>query len=181
MSNILYAKDFKDMPWENGGGTTREIYRISHESEPDKFYFRISIARVNQAGPFSVLPGIDRFLMLLEGKGFILNFEDKSNVKLAALYDSFEFEGEEKIQCELIDKNCIDFNVMTERNWGQSTVTLAHLKMNQIKKYQPTNQTFLYLYQTSPKLIVLEPNDKFELKAAENVMVIEIELTKANH
>ncbi|MBA2404480.1 MAG: HutD family protein [Bdellovibrionales bacterium] len=181
MSNILYAKDFKDMPWQNGGGTTRELYRISHESDPEKFYFRISVAQVHQSTPFSIMPGIDRFLMLLEGKGFVLHFEDKSNVKLATPFDSFEFEGEEKIQCELIDKNCIDFNVMTDRSWGQSTVTLSHLKMNQIKKYQPTSQTFLYLYQSSPKLVVLEPNDKYEIKATENVMVIEVALTKANH
>ena len=181
MSNILYAKDFKDMPWENGGGTTREIYQIANESDKNKFYFRISIAQVNQSGPFSVFPGIDRFLMLLDGKGFILNFEDKSNVKLLNAFDSFEFEGEEKIQCELIDKNCIDFNVMTDRSWGQSNVNLAHLKMNQIKKYQPKHQTFLYLYQTSPKLIVLEPNDKYEFKASENVIVIEVEITKTSH
>ena len=144
MTNILYAKDFKEMPWENGGGITREIYRISHESDPTKFYFRISIAQVNQSGPFSVFPGVDRFLMLLDGKGFLLHFEDKSNVKLSTPFDSFEFEGEEKIQCELIDKS-VDFNVMTDRNWANSKVTLAHIKMNQIKKYQPTNQTFLYL------------------------------------
>lgn len=181
MSNILYAKDFKDTPWENGGGTTREIYRIAHESDSDKFYFRISIAQVHQSGPFSIFPNIDRFLMLLEGKGFILNFEDKTNAKLAMPFDSFEFEGEEKIHCELIDKNCIDFNVMTDRNWGQTTVNLAHLKMNQIKRYQPKHHTFLYLYQTSPKLIVLEPNDKYELKTTENVIVIEIELTKSSH
>ena len=181
MSNILYAKDFKDMPWKNGGGSTRELFVIPHESESDKFYFRISIAQVNQAGPFSLYPGIDRFLMLLEGKGFILNFEDKSHVKLAAPFDSFEFEGEEKIQCELIDKNCLDFNIMTDRNWGQSSVNLTHLKMNQIKRYQPNNHTFLYLYQNSPKLIVLEPNEKFEFKATENVMVIEIDLAKSKH
>ena len=70
---------------------------------------------------------------------------------------------------------------MTDRSWGQSNVNLAHLKMNQIKKYQPKHQTFLYLYQTSPKLIVLEPNDKYEFKASENVIVIEVEITKTSH
>lgn len=181
MTNILYAKDFKDMPWKNGGGTTRELFRISHESEPDKFYFRISIAQVNQSSAFSVFPGIDRFLMLLEGKGFTLNFEDQSQVKLVNPFDSFEFEGEEKIQCELIDKNCLDFNVMTERGWGQSTVTLSQLKMNQIKRYQPNHQTFLYLHQTSPKLIVLAADERFEFKATENVVVVEVELARSNH
>lgn len=181
MPNILYAKDFKEMPWKNGKGTTRELFRIPNESEPEKFYFRMSVATVNQPSPFSVYPGMDRFLMLLEGKGFVLNFEDGANVKLVNPFDSFEFEGEEKIQCDLVDKGCVDFNVMTDRNWGHSTVNLFHLKMNQIKKYQPTNHTFLYLYQTSPKLVVLEPNDKFEFKASENVMIVEVELTKSNH
>jgi len=181
MTNILYAKDFKDMPWQNGGGTTRELFRIPHESEENKFYFRISVAHLNQSSLFSTYPGIDRFLMLLEGKGFMLHFEDKSHVKLASPFDSYEFEGEEKIQCELIDKNCLDFNVMTDRSWGHSTVNLTQLKMNQIKKYQPANHTYLYLYQASPKMVVLEPNDKFELKASENVVVVEVELIKKNH
>lgn len=181
MATIFYPKDFKEMPWKNGLGSTKELFLIPHENETDKFYFRISVASVTQASSFSQFPGKDRFIMLLDGKGFRLTFEDHSEIILNSIFDSFEFEGEETPHCELIDKACLDFNVMTERGWGQSTVTLASLKMNQSKKYAPKSDTFLYLYQSSPKLIVLNAGETYDFKASENMTVIEIELTKFHH
>lgn len=181
MANIVYPKDFKEMPWKNGQGTTKEIFRIPHESQPDQSYFRISTALVAQSGRFSEYPNMNRFLMLLEGKGFNLHFEDQTKVTLSAGYDSFEFEGEESINCQLIEGPCLDFNVMTMRGWGESTVTLSSLKMNQVKKYAPKTQTYLYLCQTSPKLIILDPGEAYELKAGENMTVVEVELKKHRH
>lgn len=181
MTSILYPKDFKEVPWKNGQGTTREIFRIAYDNEPDQFYFRISVASVSKSGPFSQFPGKDRFLMLLEGKGFRLSFEDQSEVVLANAFDSIEFEGEENIECHLIDKAAVDFNVMTQRGWGESSVTLSPLKMNQQKKYQPKNETYLYLYQTAPKLIIIAPGEVYEFKASENMVVIEVELKKIHH
>lgn len=180
MPTIVYPKDFKEVPWKNGQGITREIYRLPLDSDASDFNFRLSMAAVNQSGPFSLYPGKDRFLMLLEGKGFRLTFDDKSQVSLTAPFDSTEFEGEDVIQCELIDRACSDFNVMTDRNWGKSVITLSPLKFNQVKKYTPKSDTYLFLYQTSPKLIILSSGESFDLKASENLMVVEITVTK-NH
>ena len=181
MTSILYPKDFKEVPWKNGQGMTREIYRIANAQDPEQFLFRISVATVGQSGPFSEFPGKDRFLMLLEGKGFRLTFDDNTDVVLANAFDSFEFEGEEKIECHLIDKACLDFNVMTQRGWGESSVTLSPLKMNQSKKYQPKNDLYLYLYQNTPKLIIIPAGETYECKASENMVVIEVELKKIHH
>ena len=180
MPTIVYPKDFKEVPWKNGQGITREIYRIPLEADAKEFYFRLSMAAVNQSGPFSLFPGKDRFLMLLEGKGFRLTFDDKSQVALTAPFDSMEFEGEEAVHCDLVDKASSDFNVMTDRNWGKSTITLSPLKFNQVKKYSPKADTYLFLYQTSPKLIILCAGETYDLKASENMMVVEITVTK-NH
>ena len=180
MPLIVYPKDFKEVPWKNGLGITREIFRIPHENDPNEFYFRLSMAAVNQSGPFSLYPGKDRFLMLLEGRGFRLRFDDHSEVVLAAPFDSTEFEGEDVIQCQLIDKASSDFNVMTDRNFGKSEVGLSALKMNQTKKYQPKTETYLFLYQTSPKLIILSAGEVYDLKASENMMVVEISLTRTH-
>lgn len=181
MTSILYPKDFKEVPWKNGQGMTREIFRLPNPMEPEQFLFRISIASVTQSGPFSQYPGKDRFLMLLEGKGFRLNFDDQTEVVLANAFDSFEFEGEEHIECHLLDKACVDFNVMTQRGWAESLVTLSPLKMNQVKKYQAKNETYLYLYQSSPKLIIIAAGETYEHKASENMVVIEVELKKIHH
>ncbi|MFN7701368.1 MAG: HutD family protein, partial [Deltaproteobacteria bacterium] len=57
-------------PWRNGGGTTHEIVR---EGTSDTFTFRMSVADVARAGPFSLFAGIDRWIVLLEGCGFTLH------------------------------------------------------------------------------------------------------------
>jgi len=54
------------VPWRNGGGVTREV--AVDGPGPQDFEWRISIAEVNMAGPFSALPGIDRIITLLDGE-----------------------------------------------------------------------------------------------------------------
>ncbi|OJT17017.1 hypothetical protein BO221_47220 [Archangium sp. Cb G35] len=57
------------MPWKNGGGVTRELWKLPHPFDPARFLARVSIATVGASGPFSVFPGVDRTLMILEGAG----------------------------------------------------------------------------------------------------------------
>ena len=59
---ILRAPDYRVMPWKNGGGTTTEVAVSPEGAGLDHFDWRISMARVEQDGPFSTFPGIDRTL-----------------------------------------------------------------------------------------------------------------------
>ncbi|MEE3624974.1 HutD family protein [Nitrospirillum sp. BR 11752] len=52
-------------PWKNGGGVTREVAR--QDDGAGDILWRVSIADVREAGPFSHFPGIDRVLAVLEG------------------------------------------------------------------------------------------------------------------
>jgi hypothetical protein len=54
------------VPWRNGGGVMREV--VAWRSGSWGFDWRISIADVNAAGPFSAFPGVDRIIILVEGK-----------------------------------------------------------------------------------------------------------------
>ena len=56
-------------PWKNGGGSTREIACWPQGADMDSFGWRVSIATIAQAGPFSAFPGINRQIMLLAGDG----------------------------------------------------------------------------------------------------------------
>ena len=56
-------------PWKNGGGTTREIAAWPQGAGIDGFDWRVSIATIDQAGPFSAFAGVDRVIMLLDGSG----------------------------------------------------------------------------------------------------------------
>lgn len=63
------------MPWKNGGGVTRELVKLPHPTDPARFLARLSIATVATSGPFSAFPGIDRTLLMLEGRGMRLSLD----------------------------------------------------------------------------------------------------------
>ncbi len=93
MMKRLGTADYRDMPWKNGGGVTRELLKLPHPSVPDRFLARLSIATVTAPGPFSVFPGIDRILTLLEGPGMALSFGSTPEVVLDRRWQPFARSG----------------------------------------------------------------------------------------
>lgn len=178
MPKIINSTDFKEVPWKNGKGLSLELYSIPHESDSHLFNFRLSMAKVTESAPFSIYPGIDRFLMLLDGNGLRLKFEDQADAVLDSPFDCLEFEGEESILCELLKGECIDFNVMTNRSWGKSAVISSLLKKGQLKKLTAKIDSFIFLYSNSPSLVVLKAGESYDLLASENLVVIEITLER---
>ncbi len=74
---ILKAENHRRMPWKNGGGVTVEIAIHPQGASVDDFDWRVSMATVASDGPFSVFPGIDRTLSVLEGDGILLDVEGR--------------------------------------------------------------------------------------------------------
>ncbi|MBV9344745.1 MAG: HutD family protein [Gammaproteobacteria bacterium] len=54
-------------PWRNGGGLTYEVAIHPPHAGLDDFDWRVSVAHIARGGPFSLYPGIERQLLLLEG------------------------------------------------------------------------------------------------------------------
>lgn len=109
---IIFPHHWQTQAWQNGGGITHEL--LKDASEP--WRYRLSIAEVAQDGPFSNFDGIDRIIMLLEGKGFELCFGGGHIQALVQTQQPFPFRGEDPVQCDLIDGAVRDFNVMTRRD-----------------------------------------------------------------
>lgn len=124
---LLTPADYRDMPWKNGGGTTCELYREAHPADPARFALRLSIARVEQGGPFSAFPGIDRCLLLLDGDGLALRFADGPETRLDRLLQPIEFAGETAVACRLLGGPVRDFNLMVARDWGQVALRVVEL------------------------------------------------------
>lgn len=122
-----YAKsDFKVMPWKNGQGITTELFRIEDDHQPDGFLLRLSRAMVNSSGNFSMFPGIDRQILLLNGNGFNLT-SPAFQKTIKKPFELFSFRGEDSIQCELLEGPCEDFNIMVKRDWREiKTILLNH-------------------------------------------------------
>ena len=70
---VLPASRHTRMRWANGGGWTTEIIAQPSSAHWD---WRLSVADVEVAGPFSSFPGIDRSIALLRGSGFALTVGD---------------------------------------------------------------------------------------------------------
>lgn len=120
------------MPWKNGGGTTTEIYRLT-SPEAEDFVFRLSMARIENDGPFSRFNGFDRHLVLLQGNGCILDSSGKQ-LALTNNLKPYSFVGERKIDCRLIEGPVTDFNIIISRNWGKALVeVLLDAKNRSIK------------------------------------------------
>jgi environmental stress-induced protein Ves len=104
------------MPWKNGGGATREIASWPPGAGLGDFGWRVSIASIAAAGPFSVFKGMDRHIMLLGGDGVRLQSGDgQLDHRLDTPHVPFAFSGDAAIDCSLLGCASSDFNVMTRR------------------------------------------------------------------
>ncbi|MFM0734957.1 HutD family protein [Paraburkholderia sediminicola] len=120
-TTLIRGADLVAAPWKNGGGVTREVAAFPQGAGLDAFVWRVSIADVAQAGPFSRFAGIDRTLVLLSGAGMLLDETDGASthaVNTLALIqplDIAQFAGEAQIDARLVDGATRDFNLMVCR------------------------------------------------------------------
>lgn len=120
MIRHLTKADFRTMPWANGLGQTVEMIRVDG---PDGMLWRLSMASVVEDGDFSIFPGIDRNLTVLDGDGFRLTGQ---GIDLdAAPLVPVAFPGDVPIRAEGVTGPCRDFNVMTARSLAQPQVKLV--------------------------------------------------------
>ncbi|GAB1387259.1 HutD family protein [Melaminivora sp.] len=110
-------------PWKNGGGATRELACWPPGSGLQDFGWRVSVASVTQAGPFSCFPGIDRQIMLLQGAGMLLRGPGLEH-RLEQPWQPFAFAGELRLDCQLLGAACQDFNLMLRRDQWQGQIEL---------------------------------------------------------
>ncbi|MFS8114383.1 HutD family protein [Rhizobium jaguaris] len=112
---ILRASDYKRMPWKNGGGETVEIAVSPDGAGLAEFDWRVSMATVATDGPFSVFPGIDRTLSILDGEGMTLFIEGREPERLTQESDPLPFPADAPTSATLIKGTITDLNVMTQR------------------------------------------------------------------
>ena len=124
----LHKFDLQTLPamaWKNGGGVTREIVREPTGASLDDFDWRVSVADIAAAGPFSRFVGIDRHLLLLEGDGVHLTSAEAGlDVNLLADDTVLAFSGDVDMSSQLLGGAVRDFNVMTKRGVWQAQVSV---------------------------------------------------------
>ncbi|MGZ3461830.1 MAG: HutD/Ves family protein [Archangium sp.] len=146
----LGPADYRDMPWKNGGGVTREVLRLPHPSDPERFLARLSIATVSASGPFSVFPGVDRTLMLLEGEGVVLSFAGRAPEAVERLdrrWRPLAFPGEAEIHCRLLGGPVRDFNLMVDRAEAQASLEVVALAAGETRELPGARTVLLHVLE----------------------------------
>ena len=111
---VIDAASYRRMPWKNGGGETIEVAVSPDGASLDAFDWRVSMARVASPGPFSLFPGIDRTLAILDGAGLRLSGPE-GVVELTASSNPHSFPADVPVEADLPDGAVTDLNVMSRR------------------------------------------------------------------
>ena len=101
------------VPWKNGGGVTREIFVSPPGARYADFDWRLSIADIDESGPFSSLPEVDRHF-LMGTKGSIRMTINGKTRQLAMGSDAI-FAGEADVTVEVLQGPTRNLNLMTRR------------------------------------------------------------------
>ncbi len=123
----LKAENYRRQAWKNGGGFTTEL--AMEPLSPDRgFLWRLSIAEVEQSGPFSDFAGYERTIMLLSGDGMELGFDQAPTVRIDRREQPFVFDGGWKTHCTLIGGPVKDMNLMVDRGRARATMRVLALR-----------------------------------------------------
>lgn len=118
---IIRSSAYRQMPWKNGGGITTEIAAFPDGAGTGEFEWRLSMARVERGGPFSLFPGVDRSIAILDGDGLALAIEGEDEVRLDRDSAPYPFAGDVATSATLTGGPVLDLNLMTRRDrWRQA-------------------------------------------------------------
>lgn len=132
--NALRWSEYRSVPWKNGGGITREVASGTAQAPSpspsasasaeiaDGFDWRVSVADVDAGGSFSVFPGIDRVITLVEGEGMVLTVDGTPHP--VGPLSPFAFPGDAATDCRLKTGAVRNINVMTRRSRATAQVRI---------------------------------------------------------
>lgn len=119
---IVVLDQVAGQPWRNAGGTTRELLTWPNGED---WSLRVSVADIDQQGPSSVYPDVDRWFTVAQGAAVTLRFAHWA-ISLTAASDPFYFDGATASVCELPTGSMQAFNVMIRRSLGKGVMLRAH-------------------------------------------------------
>ncbi|MFQ4148634.1 HutD family protein [Arthrobacter sp. LAPM80] len=148
---IIRYSSLKPAPWANGGGVTRQI-AAGPSADWD---WRLSIAEVAKAGPFSQLPGIDRIITVIEGELIALTVDGAEQA--LEKYRPFRFSGDSTTSAALPTGALMDLNLMTRR--GAFKGYAAIIELSKKRPHPVFSDQFAVLLQGSASVSPAHTDD----------------------
>ncbi len=112
---VLKADEYHRMPWRNGRGETAQVAIGPAGATLNDFDWRVSMARIDGDGPFSIFPHTDRTLTVLRGDGLNLSIAEREPIQLTRDSVPLAFPGDVAANATLLGGAVTDLNVMTQR------------------------------------------------------------------
>jgi environmental stress-induced protein Ves len=119
--HVVCCDDVAPQAWRNGGGRTRELLAWPQTAE---WHCRVSVADIEGDGPFSAIPGVDRWFAVVEGAGVLLQLPDGEH-RLDRHSAALHFTGEVAPHCQLLSGPTRDLNLMGARGRGRASMQRA--------------------------------------------------------
>jgi environmental stress-induced protein Ves len=110
-ARVIRTEDLVAAPWPNGRGWTSEIYRQPSVQRPGQPVWRLSLATIDTTGPFSVLPGARRRLLLASHTAVQLSID--GTVHVLRYTDSVGFDGSAAVEVIALSGTARALNLMT--------------------------------------------------------------------
>ncbi|HTE05579.1 MAG TPA: HutD family protein [Planctomycetota bacterium] len=122
----LAASDARRVPWKNGRGVTEELalWPPGASWQRGDFDWRLSRAAVDEPGPFSAFPGLERVLVVTSGAGLRLRHGRAAPRARVALLQPYRFSGDWPTEATLVDGPVEDFSVLARRGVVRADVTV---------------------------------------------------------
>ena len=117
---IIRRASLTAVPW--AGGTSRQI---AAGPDPKNWDWRLSIAEITKAGPFTPMPGMDRIITVVEGELIALTVNGVEQA--LEKYRPFRFSGDSTTSATLPTGALKDLNLMTRRGTFKGYATIIEL------------------------------------------------------
>ena len=121
---MIRAADLVPRPWKNGGGVTWEIAIDPRGASLADFRWRISRARIEADGAFSLFPACERWITCIAGAGFALQVDEGVKLPVPPLMP-VRFSGDRPVICRLADGPCTDINLIFRRDLVRAEVGIV--------------------------------------------------------
>lgn len=124
---IIRYSELKPQPWRNGGGVTRELASNPQaaSAQDDAWDWRVSIAEISKAGPFSTFVGTDRVLTVIDGELLLLNVNGAEQP--LEKHRPFRFSGDAPSSATLPTGNVQALNVLTRKGSFKGYTSIIEL------------------------------------------------------
>lgn len=101
-NRLISLASLEAEPWKNGGGRTWQIAADPPEANSSsEFRWRVSRAVIERDGPFSSFPDVSRWIVLVSGPGFTMDFADGTSFDVVKPFEIYWFDGGLGVSCRL--------------------------------------------------------------------------------